>query len=41
MAYAARAEDAKFDSFGMSMGVEHPVYDVIPARLPEVNNPYA
>ncbi|MBE9525325.1 MAG: GNAT family N-acetyltransferase [Chloroflexi bacterium] len=40
-AYAARGEDAQFDSFGMSLGVEHPVYDVIPARLPEVINPYA
>jgi hypothetical protein len=37
----ATPEDTQLDSFGMSLGVEHPVYDVISARLPEVINPYA
>jgi hypothetical protein len=31
----------EFDSFGFWLGTEHPVYHVIPDRLPRVRQPYA
>ncbi len=41
LAYAAQHDDTQLHSFGLSLGVEHPVYDVISTRLPEVIKPYA
>lgn len=38
--YAAGNED-EFEGFGFWLGSEHPVYDVIKSRLPEIHDPYA
>lgn len=34
-------EGKSFESFVFNLGEEHPVYEVIPYRLPRVNPPYA
>jgi len=38
--YAAR-DKKEFGSFGFWLGSEHPVYEVIPRRLPHTHDPYA
>jgi hypothetical protein len=37
----AEAQVKEFDSFGFWLGTDHPVYHVIPDRLPRVRRPYA
>ena len=34
-------KDKKFEAFGFWLGGEHPVYQVIPDRLPRIRHPYA
>jgi len=40
-AYAQEKEDKEFQGFFLGLGEEHPVYEVIPDRLPRVIPPYA
>jgi hypothetical protein len=40
-AYAARDGGEPFDAFGFWLGIDHPVYQAIPERLPRVRDPYA
>ncbi len=39
--YAAKKDDIELAGFNFSLGPEHPVYQVLPGRVPRINNHYA
>lgn len=39
--YAENAKEREFGAFGFWLGLDHPVYHVIPDRLPRIREPYA
>jgi GNAT superfamily N-acetyltransferase len=38
---AEKKEDIEFAGYSFELGATHPVYDVLPERMPRVSNPYA
>ena len=38
---AEKKDDIEFSGYGFELGAVHPVYDVLPERMPRVNHPYA
>ena len=39
--YAAKKEKIEFQGYNFNLGAEHPVYDMLPERMPRVAEPYA
>ncbi len=39
--YAAKKEDIELAGYHFGLGPEHPAYQVLPRRMPQINNPYA
>jgi len=40
-ALAEQKKDIEFSGYSFDLGASHPVYDVLPERMPRVGNPYA
>jgi hypothetical protein len=36
-----KKDDVEFAGYSFGLGATHPVYDVLPERMPRINNPYA